>query len=79
LPVLQFISPDKIISHSSYTLSLDEEIFDLVEKDIEKYSKMGDIILSGDMNCRTGNEQPDLIEDDQRIEFNNFLAVCLTT
>jgi hypothetical protein len=35
---------------------------------------MGDIILSGDMNCRTGNEQPDFIEDDKRIEFNQFLT-----
>jgi hypothetical protein len=26
------------------------------------------------MNCRTGNEQPDFIEDDKRIEFNQFLT-----
>jgi hypothetical protein len=32
------------------------------------------IIVSGDMNCRAGNEQPDFIEDDKIIEFNQFLT-----
>lgn len=50
------------LSNSSYTQSLDEEIFDLLETDIEKYSKSGSVILAGDLNSRTGTKQPDFIE-----------------
>lgn len=64
------------LSNSSYTQSLDEEIFDLLETDIEKYSKSGSVILAGDLNSRTGTKQPDFIEGGNRNGvnqiFNNF-------
>lgn len=56
-------------SNSSYTQSLDEEIFEIIEKDIDKYSKKGKIILSGDLNSRTGSEQLDFISEDNNSEF----------
>ena len=39
------------------------EIFDNLNKDISEYSNHGKIILSGDFNCRTG-EQADHINND---------------
>jgi hypothetical protein len=39
------------------------DILELMEKDIIKYRGMGDIILTGDFNARTGNE-PDYIKGD---------------
>ena len=39
------------------------EIFDKLNKDIAEYSNHGKIILSGDFNCRTG-EQADHINND---------------
>ena len=62
--------------NSSYTKTLEEDIFDLVEKDVEKFSKQGDIILAGDLNSRTGNEQLDLIEDDVHNDFSDIFDAC---
>jgi len=57
---------------STYTQSLDEEILDILEKDIETYSKSGQIILAGDLNARTGDEQLDLIEQDSSHQFTEL-------
>lgn len=51
-------------SGSTYTQSLDEDIFDLIETDIAKFSEVGSIILAGDFNARTGNVEQDFILND---------------
>ena len=51
-------------SCSTYTQSLDEDILELIETDITKYSEIGNIILAGDFNARTGNDEHDFIEND---------------
>lgn len=50
-------------AESTYSRQFDADIFSLIEKDISKRSKDGDIILAGDFNARTGDE-PDLIRGD---------------
>ena len=59
-------------SNLSYSKSLDDDIFDLLEKDIEKYWEKGRIILAGDMNSRTGNEQADFIQEDCGNDFSQI-------
>ena len=51
--------------NSTYTQSLQEDLFDLIEKDIVKYSDTGNILLMGDLNARTGNDL-DFIQNDYR-------------
>ncbi|CAG2204832.1 unnamed protein product [Mytilus edulis] len=50
-------------AESTYSRQLEADILSLIEKDISKHSKDGDIILAGDFNARTGDE-PDLIQGD---------------
>ena len=50
--------------NSSYTHSLNEDILELIEKDISKFSTCGNIILAGDFNARTGNDEPDFNSND---------------
>jgi endonuclease/exonuclease/phosphatase (EEP) superfamily protein YafD len=38
----------------SYSRKLQDDILELIEKDISKYSNDGKIILEGDLNARTG-------------------------
>ena len=45
---------------SSYSQSLDENIFEYIENDIRKYSELGNILLAGDLNARTGSGELDL-------------------
>ena len=51
------------IENSSYTKSLDLELFDLIEQDILKFSLSGLIIIMGDMNARTGNDNDFIINE----------------
>ena len=49
---------------SQYINKLDINILETIEKDIiEKYGSKGDIIITGDLNARTGSEL-DYIQDD---------------
>lgn len=48
-------------SSSSYTLSLNEEILDLIEKNISNFSKKGNVILAGDFNARRTSAEQDFI------------------
>jgi hypothetical protein len=45
--------------NSTYTHSLEENILDILEEDITKYAVDGDIILMGDINARTGDQETD--------------------
>ncbi|VDI50464.1 Hypothetical predicted protein [Mytilus galloprovincialis] len=54
--------------NSSYTKSLREDIFDLIEKDISKYSDTGKILLAGDLNARTGTQVLDFINNDESLD-----------
>jgi hypothetical protein len=38
--------------YSSYSRKLQDDILELIEKDISKYSNDGKIILTGDLNAR---------------------------
>ena len=49
--------------YSTYTQSLDYDLFDILEKDINKYQKCGKILLSGDFNARIGSEYDYISED----------------
>ena len=50
-------------AYSSYTKSLQYDIFDMLEKDILNYSLKGKILLMGDLNSRTAEEN-DFIQND---------------
>lgn len=50
-------------SESSYTKSLGVDYLELLEKDISKYSELGEVIIGGDLNARTSTE-PDFICND---------------
>lgn len=63
---------------SSYSHTLEENILDLIENDIVKYSNLGHIILAGDINARTGSGTHDFIQFDQNTDhmtsiFDNFV------
>jgi hypothetical protein len=47
-----------------YTHSLEENILDILEEDITKYAADGDIILMGDINARTGDQETDFIPNE---------------
>ncbi|CAG2215326.1 unnamed protein product [Mytilus edulis] len=61
--VINLIRPRSPRTESTYSRQLEADILSLIEKDISKHSKDGDIILAGDFNARTGDE-PDLIQGD---------------
>jgi hypothetical protein len=53
-----------IPSNSSYKQQGDEDILEIIEKDItNEYKDKDNIILCGDMNARSGSE-PDFIQND---------------
>ena len=43
-------------ANSTYTQSLLEDIFDLIENDLAKYSEKGNILIMGDLNARTSDD-----------------------
>ena len=49
--------------NSFYADQSEEDVLDIIEKDILKFSHQGSIILCGDLNARTGSE-PDFIIND---------------
>jgi hypothetical protein len=54
--------------YSSYSRKLQDDILELIEKDISKYSNDGKIILAGDLNARTGTHALDFIPADNTIK-----------
>ena len=50
-------------ANSTYTQSLQEDIFDLIENDLAKYSEKGHILIMGDLNARTSDDN-DFIQND---------------
>jgi hypothetical protein len=38
-------------ANSTYTQSLEDDIFDLIENDLAKYSEKGNILIMGDLNA----------------------------
>jgi hypothetical protein len=42
-----------LIYNSSYTQSLETDIFEIIENDIVNYSEKGKILIMGDLNNRT--------------------------
>ena len=59
---------------SSYSQSLQEDILDLVEKDIFNFSQKGQIILAGDFNARTGSNEQDFIVD-EKLDENDYIPL----
>ena len=53
--------------YSSYSRKLQDDILELIKKDIYKYSNDGKIILAGDLNARTGTHALDFIPADNTI------------
>lgn len=53
--------------YSSCSKKLQDDILELIEKDISKYSNDGKIILTGDCNARTGTHTLDFIPADNTI------------
>ena len=49
--------------NSTYSKMIDYNILELVEKDIPKYSHQGKIIIAGDLNARTANENDYIVHD----------------
>jgi endonuclease/exonuclease/phosphatase (EEP) superfamily protein YafD len=47
---------------------LQDDILELIKKDISKYSNDGKIILAGDLNARTGTHALDFIPADNTIK-----------
>jgi hypothetical protein len=50
--------------NSSYTQSLETDIFEIIENDIVNYSEKGKILIMGDLNARRGKES-DFIENEE--------------
>ena len=50
--------------NSSYTQSLENDLFELIENDITNYSQKGDVIIMGDLNSRTGCESDFIADED---------------
>ena len=50
-------------SNSEYLAKVGVDVFDQIQNDIVKFSQLGQIILTGDLNARTGNQQ-DFITND---------------
>ena len=48
--------------NSSYTQSLETDIFEIIENDIVNYSEKGKILIMGNLKARTGHES-DFIEN----------------
>ena len=63
-------------SNSAYLSDDNSEIFQLIERDLFVYQKLGDIILCGDFNARCGSENDFVSEDlDEFIPVNsNYVA-----
>ena len=53
-------------SGSVYTQGLDKDILDCIEKDLINYQELGNVLLCGDFNARTGQEPDLIIHDDDR-------------
>lgn len=51
-------------ANSTYSQSLTYDILEYVENDIVSYSKLGKILIAGDVNARTGSKQLDFIQND---------------
>ena len=49
--------------NSTYCKMIDYDILELVEKDITKYLHQGQIIIAGDLNARTANENDYIVHD----------------
>lgn len=49
--------------NSTYSKRIDYDILELVEKDITKYSHQGKVIIAGDLNARTANENYYIVHD----------------
>ena len=66
-----YISP----KNSSYTkkTNCDKVIFEKLERDISKYSKIGDIVLMGDLNAHIDSEEKDYIVNDSDNILDDFL------
>lgn len=56
---LAYIPP----SQSIYTNNMQQDLLDLLEKDISLYKTKGDIMICGDLNARTGNRQDFIVND----------------
>jgi hypothetical protein len=50
--------------NSSYTVRTGDVVLDAIVHDIEKYSQLGSIILTGDLNARTGDKADFIINDE---------------
>ena len=56
--------------NSTYSLRLTKDPLELIEEDIIEYSKLGNILLVGDLNART-SDAPDYIANDS----DNFIPI----
>ena len=61
-------------SGSAYTHGLDKDILDCIEKDINSYQGLGNILLCGDFNARIATEPDFIIHDDNEYTpiFDNY-------
>ncbi|CAG2190183.1 unnamed protein product [Mytilus edulis] len=68
-----YISP----KNSSYTLktNCDRIIFEKLERDISKFSLMGDIMVMGDLNAHINKGEQDFIVNDSDHVLDNFLPL----
>lgn len=66
-----YISP----KHSSYTLktNCDKIIFEKLERDISKFSTMGDIVVMGDLNAHINKDEQDFILNDSDSVLDDIL------
>jgi hypothetical protein len=59
--------------HSTYTIRTGDTVLEEIARDITNYGKMGNIILSGDINARTGTKADFIINDDEDNEYMDKL------
>ena len=68
-----YISP----KNSSYTLrtNCDRIIFEKLERDVSKFSQLGDIMVMGDLNAHINQDEQDYIVNDSDHVLDNFLPL----
>lgn len=66
-----YIAPEDSVLHRD----MNYDIFDTLGEEISKYSKLGEIIITGDLNARTGDLQEKLIECQDNLPYDDEINI----
>jgi exonuclease III len=66
-----YLPPEDSVIHKD----LEGDVFDILNEEISKYSKRGEVILCGDFNARSGNIQEKLLESQENFHFDDVINI----